>query len=192
MDIQFNIDISPEDQAKLVEMFGGDAAGLPAILATHAKAAAVEYLECYLGRRAYTRGTDILEHRLSLLVRHAFGGRIPTAAEVSDLFQTTLSASRTLIRNTFSKYRFDLGEVAIDAAKAVLENVTWADATTCNAQIAAPNLVELLNRRLLTANPGFKEIVRTQGAIGTYAITQDAYQELCALFGAEPVLGPAA
>jgi hypothetical protein len=192
MNIQFDIDVDDPDKQKLVAMFGGDAGSLPAKLSGHAKAAMTEYLECYLGRRAYTRGTDILEHRLSLLVKYAFGGKIPTAAQVSDLFQTTLSASRTLIRNTFSKYRFDLDSVAADAAKTALENVTWENPTTCKAQIAAPNLVELLNRRLLTANPGYKEIVRTQGAIGTYAITQDAYAELCQLFKATPVEGPGA
>jgi hypothetical protein len=106
----------------------GNAADLPAKASDHAKAALTEYLESYLGRRAFSRGGDILEHRLSLLVKHAFGGKIPTAAQVSDLFQTTLSSSRTLIRNTFSKYRFTLGTVADAAAREVLEKVVWADA----------------------------------------------------------------
>ncbi|HEX8450267.1 MAG TPA: hypothetical protein VF652_11815 [Allosphingosinicella sp.] len=190
MQIQFDIDVDADDEAKLREMFDVNAAGLPGRLAEHGKAALSEYLECYLGRRAFSRGSDILEHRLSLLVKHAFAGRIPTAAEISDLFQTTLTTSRTLIRNTFSKYRFELDAVAAAAAKDVLERVVWADGDVCNAKIAAPNLVELLNRRLLSANPGHKEIVRTQGAVGTYAITQDAYAELCALFGAQPVAVP--
>lgn len=190
MQIQFNIQVHPDDEAKLREMFGVNAAALSAKVSDHAKAALSEYLECYLGRRAFTRGSDILEYRLSLLVKHAFGGKIPTAAQVSDLFQTTLSLSRALIRSTFSKYRFELDEVADAAAKEVLEKVIWAGADVCNAQIAAPNLVERLNRRLLTANPGHKQIVRTQGAVGTYAISHDAYDELCALFGAQPVQAP--
>lgn len=190
MQIQFDIDVSPDDTAKLQATFGPNAAPLPDELAKHAKAALTEYLECYLGRRAFSRGSDILEHRLCLLVKHAFGGRIPTAAEVSDLFQTRLAGSRTLIGNTFSKYRFELAAVADAAAKEVLEHVTWEDANTCNAKIAAPNLVELLNRRLLSANPGYKEVVRTQGAVGTYAISDDAYAELCALFGATAVAAP--
>lgn len=190
MQIQFDIVIDPADEAKLLAMLGGNAAGLPAKVSNHAKAALTEYLECYLGRRAFSRGGDILEYRLSLLVKHAFGGKIPTAAQVSDLFQTTLSWSRTLIRNTFSKYRAELDAVAEAAAKEVLEKVTWDGAEVCHAQIAAPNLVEVLNRRLLTANPGYKQIVRTQGAVGTYAISHDAYDELCALFGAQSVQAP--
>jgi hypothetical protein len=174
----------------LLALLGGNAADLPAKVSDHAKAALTEYLECYLGRRAFLRGGDILEYRLSLLVKHAFGGKIPTAAQVSDLFQTTLSWSRTLIRNTFSKYRFDLDAVAAAAAKEVLEKVTWAGSEVCNAQISAPNLVEVLNRRLLSKNPGYKQIVRTQGAVGTYAIAHDAYGELCGLFGAQPVQAP--
>lgn len=187
MHIQFDIAVSPEDEAKLQALFGVDAAGLDAAASTHAKAALSEYLEAYLGRRAYSRGSDILEHRLALLVRHAFAGKIPTAAQVSDLFQTTLSTSRSLIRNTFSKFRFDLDQVAATAAKDVLEHVDWAGSDNWHAKVATPNLVELLNRRLLSANPGHKEIIRAQGVIGTYVITDDAYVDLCPLFGAQPV-----
>lgn len=190
MQITFELDLSADDQAKLQALFGVDPVGLPAATTTHAKAALSEYLEAYLGRRAYSRGSDILEHRLSLLIRHAFAGKIPTAAQVSDLFQTTLSYSGTLIRNTFSKFRFELDKVAAEAAKEVLESVDWAGDNKWNAKIAAPNMVELLNRRLLSANPGHKEIVRTQGAIGTYVITDDAYQALCPLFQATPKVVP--
>jgi hypothetical protein len=192
MHIVFDIAINADDEKALVTVLGGDAAGLNAKLNDHAKAALEEYIECYVGRRAYSRGSDILEHRLSLLVKHAFKGKIPTAAQVADLFQTTLSASRTLIRNTFSKYRFELDAVTAAAAKDVLEKVTWASKDECLAKITAPNLVEVLNRRLLAEDAGFREISRTQGAIGTYAIARNAYAKLCILFGATPVPAPQA
>lgn len=192
MQITFNIKIDQDDEKALLAVLGGNAAGLNAKLNDHAKAALSEYVECYVGRRAYSRGSDILEHRLSLLVKHAFKGKIPTAAEVADLFQTTLSASRTLIRNTFSKYRFELDGVAVEAAKDVLEHVTWSSKDECLAKITAPHLVEIFNRRLLTKDAGFKEITRTQGAVGTYAIAGDAYAELCTAFGATPEPAPQA
>lgn len=72
--------------------------------------ATLQHLLLGLGRRVFSRGSDLLGYQLSLLVRHAFGGRIPTATQVSDLFQTTLSTSRTLIRNTLSRYRYELSE----------------------------------------------------------------------------------
>jgi hypothetical protein len=191
MQIGFDIPLSPEDEALLVSALGCTPATLEATVANHAKAALLEHLECYLGRRVFSRGSDLLEYRLSLLVRHAFGGRIPTAAQVSDLFQTTMSTSRTLIRNTFSKYRYELSEAESLSARDVLEHVTWADAAGCYAQITAPNLLEVLNRRLLSDNPTLREVSRVPGVVGTYLIDRDAYEALCRLFNAAPVPQPA-
>jgi len=189
--ITFDIDIDAADQVDLIAALECDAATLNATLNRHAKAALREYVECYVGRRAFARGTDIMEHRLSLLVAEAFDRKIPTAATVSNLFQTTLSASRTLIRNTFSKYRFQLTLVEKAAAKAVLEAVEWNGADGWFARITTPNLVEVLNRKLLSADPSLKAVSRVAGAVGVYLIDQDAYTALCAGFDAAARQPPA-
>jgi hypothetical protein len=49
-------------------------------LEAHANAAVEEYVRMFLGQRVYTRGSDIREYRLLLLIRHALGGRIPSEA----------------------------------------------------------------------------------------------------------------
>ena len=161
--------IRPEDEAALALTLGCGQAELADKLADHGKAALHEYVECYLGRRALSRGSDILEHRLSLLVVHAFGGKKPSAAQVSDLFQTTLSSGRTLVRNTFSKYRYHLDETSRSEAKEVLENV-WAGERGCHAKVIAPSLVELLNRRLLTADATLREVGRRRARGGEVAV----------------------
>lgn len=189
MQIAFEIDIPSADEAALAQALGCASADLNDALNRHGKAALREYLECYLGRRAFTRGSDILEHRLALLIVEAFEGEIPTAAQVADLFQTTLSGGRTLVRNSFSKYRYQLDETAGAAARQVLEAVTWQNGS-CYAQITAPNLVELMNRRLLSADPTLREVARVQGVVGTFLIDRDAYAQLCGLFGANPVSQP--
>lgn len=183
MRIAFDIDIA-DDTRPLMAALECTEGELNDILNAHAKAALSEYLECYVGRRAFARGSDILEHRLSLLITHAFNRQIPTAAKVSNLFQTTLSASRTLIRNTFSKYRHQLVSVEEASAKRVLEAADWSGNNGWFANVTTPNLVETLNRKLLAASPTSKEVARVPSVVGVYHIDQDAYDVLCPLFGA--------
>lgn len=189
MQITFEIDITDDKPGLITAMECGEA-DLEATITKHAKAAVHEYLECYLGRRAFSRGNDILEHRLALLIEHAFDRKIPTAAQVSNLFQTTLATSRALIRNTFSKYRFQLVAVEEKSAKAVLENVEWNGQDYCFAKITTPNLIEVLNRRLLASDPSLKEVSRVSGVVGTYSIGQDSYAALCKIFSAQPKAKP--
>jgi hypothetical protein len=190
MRVTFDFDISESDQKALIAALGVSEKLLSANLARHAKAALHEYIECYLGRRAYSRGGDILEHRLSLLVHHAFENSIPNDAYVSRLFHITLSASRTLIRNALSKYRYQLDAAANASGKALLEKVSWAGAgsNTYHAKVTAPNLIEVLNQRLLAEDPTLKPITRLPDSVGTYAINQYSYDKLCDVFGATKVV----
>jgi len=189
MRVTFDIDISDPDQKALIATLGGTEKLLSANLARHAKAALQEYIECYVGRRAFSRGSDILEHRLALLIRYAFENEIPNDARVSRLFQTTLAASRTLIRNALSKYRYQLDSAADASAKSLLEKVTWAGtgSKTYYANGVAPNLMEVLNQRLLAEDPTLKPITRLPDSVGTYAINQYSYDKLCEVFGATKV-----
>src|SRR5207244_13298060 len=77
-------------------------------LAPFAAAALHEVVTMFLGQKVFTRGSDILEYRLFLLVQHAFGNRVPTEKQVSKLFQTTATASRALIRSVMSQHQYQL------------------------------------------------------------------------------------
>ena len=191
MQVKFDIDIEA-DKGALVAALGCEAPELDAELTKHAKAALHEYIECYVGRRAFTRGSDMLEHRLALLVEHAFGRRIPSASAISNLLQTTLTASRSLIRATFSKYRFQLGAVEEASVKVLLENAVWQDKDSCFVKTAAPNLVELMNRRLLAEDPTLREVARMAGVLGSYTIDKLSYEVLCKLLKATAVAPPQA
>ena len=185
MQITFDINISQPDQDALVAAIGCDANALNAALNGHAKAALTEYLEGYLGRRVFSRGSDFLEHRLALLIEHAMDQKIPNEAGTSRLFQTTLSASRTLIRNVLSKYRYQLQAAMSGSAKTLLEDVTWReDGGFYQAQVKATNLIELLNQRLMADDPTLKPISRLSDSVGTFAIDPNTYDLLCGGFGA--------
>lgn len=189
MQITFDIDIDAVDAPLLAEAIGCAEVDLQARLAGHAKAALTEYLEAYLGRRAFNRGSDVLEHRLALLIQHAFDGVVPDDAGVSRLFQSTMSTSRTLIRNTLSKYRYSLAASTAESAKQLLEAVVWRD-TEYHARGASTNLIELLNQRLATVDATLKPIIKVANSLATYGIAPEAYDELAPLYGATPVARP--
>lgn len=189
MQITFDIAIDALDAPLIAQAIGCAEPELQARLAGHAKAALTEYLEAYLGRRAFNRGSDVLEHRLALLIQHAFDGVVPDDAGVSKLFQSTMSTSRTLLRNTLSKYRYSLAASTTASAKAVLESVVWRDGDY-HARGASSNLIELLNQRLAAADATLKPITKVANSVATYAIAPGAYDELVPLYGAVAVARP--
>ncbi len=189
MQVEFEIEINNVDASLLSNAIGCDEADLQTELAGHAKAALTEYIEAYLGRRAFNRGSDVLEYRLALLIQHALGGVVPDDARVSRLFQSTLSTSRTLLRNTLSKFRYSLELSMTASAKQLLEVVVWRE-TEYHARGASSNLIELLNQRLVVTDPTLKPVVKLTNSVATYAIAPSSYDELVTLYGANPVARP--
>lgn len=109
MELDDSIVFSDEDRAQLQDVLdlGSDEA-LDDALRRVALAALDEYREMLLEGGAPSRADEVLEHRLYFLIRHYFGGRIPSEPEVSQTFHETLSKSRTLIRNVLTRYSREL------------------------------------------------------------------------------------
>jgi hypothetical protein len=186
--ISFDFDIPPGDIPALAAALGCPEADVAANLPGHAKAALGEYVEAYLGRRAFSRGSDILEHRLSLLIEHAYGNRVPSEAEVSNIFQTTLTSSRSLLRAALTKYRYRLKGAVVASATAALERAVWnKDDNQYTVEIHAANIVDYLNQRLATEFAGQKRISPAKDSISIYAIAPGTYDELCRALKAKPV-----
>ncbi|HEY8788095.1 MAG TPA: hypothetical protein VIM10_03025 [Actinopolymorphaceae bacterium] len=94
---------SPPERKQLAATLGCDAKDLTKTLKAYGEAASEEYVRMILGQKVFTRGTDIREYRLSLLITHVFGGRLPSEQLISALFQTTATQSRALLRAVMSK-----------------------------------------------------------------------------------------
>jgi hypothetical protein len=78
----------------------------------------------FLGQKVFRRGSDILEYRLFLLIEKALEGQIPDEQVVSNLFQTTPTESRSLIRSVMSKYQYQLRGAIEYSIRAILENAS--------------------------------------------------------------------
>lgn len=186
--IQYDFDLEGDDREPLRTALGCTDAELDAKLALHAKAALSEYVEAYLGRRAFTRGSDMLEHRLALLIEHAFAGALPLEVEVSRLFQTPVQTSRGLLRNTLSKYSYQLRDATAASARALLEDASWDPAKAhFRLKIRSSNMLATLNQALADTDAAKKPVMRLPDSVATYEVSSAAYDMLCQLFGAQAV-----
>jgi hypothetical protein len=150
----------------------------PDSFAPYAAAAVEEYARMFLGQRVFTRGSDMREYRLALLIRRAFGNKIPDEQTVCDLFQCTLSQSRALLRVVMSKYQFELSIAINETLAAVVakaEKIENKDAYVIS--VSNENVIAELNK-VLARKPGQDEIARQTRKLGTYELRAAAYDFL--------------
>lgn len=187
MDITFQINVEDDAKEVLAHALNCAPDDVEARLQGHARASLEEYVHLYLGRRVFSRGSDILEYRLALLVEHAYEGKLPPEGEIAALFQITLPQARSLVRSTLSKYRAQLREATKRTVNALLENANWKDGNAVWIEIQAANVVDLMNQALIRRDGGASSVKRHKDAIATYVVTAAAYEVLCNEFNAIPV-----
>lgn len=180
------LDLTADEEAQLAEILGTTTAKLRAALQPYASAALEEYARMFLGQRVFSRGSDLLEHRLLLLIRHAFEGRVPSDDRVSALFQTTPAQSRTMIRSVLAKYQYVLGEGLRATLAETLGSARKREADDVWTMVAPPFVVDALNRALTLIDGTLPPLRREQGTTSTYELQRSSYLRLCERFDVEP------
>src|SRR6266702_5846176 len=99
MNVTAAIKLSADDQKELARILECHPKEMEKTLAPYTSAALTELVTMFLGQKVFSRGSDILEYRLLLLIQHAFANQIPDEQRVCRLFQTTATGSRSLIRS---------------------------------------------------------------------------------------------
>jgi hypothetical protein len=149
---------------------------LEARLAPYAAAAKEEYLRMILGQRVFTRGQDVREYRLYLLVRWVFQDTLPSEQQISALFQTTTTQSRALLRAVMSKYQYELQSAIGATLRAVLDGAQQdPDSQRWRITVDSENVIEALNRRLAAADGTLPQVVRAANTITTYELANSSY-----------------
>lgn len=142
-------------------------------------AAQEEYLRMALGQRVFTRGQDIREYRLYLLIVHVFGGRLPTEQQISSLFQTTTTQSRALLRAVMSKYQYELQDAILNTLREKLEEARQdQNSDGYLITIDSENVIEALNRRITAIDGTLPQISKARGTVSTYEIAASSYKSL--------------
>ncbi len=181
MAITIDLPLSNEEKTQLAGILRCQPEELDAVLAPFASAALEEYARMFIGQRVFTRGADIQEYRLFLLIKQPLANRIPDEQQVSDLFQTTTSQSRSLIRSVMSKYQYELQE-AINASLKRTVEAAEAEGDDWTVTVNSENLVESLNRVIGSIDGSLPQIEKKRGTVSNYVLRRSSYSRLCERF----------
>ena len=183
MEIKSILNLSSEEEEELAKILTCQKAELSNSLSPFSSAALEEMVSMFLGQKVFNRGTDLLEYRLFLLIIHAFDGKIPDEQEVSKLFQTTTTGSRSLIRAVMSKYQYQLKTTIENSLKNLLVNVTISEEKdSYTVSIHNLNLVDELNLILSEKDTNLPPVQKKRGSVSTYEILPSSYLKLCEYF----------
>ncbi len=177
MDIETSVRLTPEEEAQLLAVLGGNAADLPAKVGALGRAALREYVEMLLGQTAL-RSPEVREQRLLQIILEANEGRVPGEAEVSQAFGLTGTAARSLLRSVLSRHRYRLTDAANAAARTVLAACADEEDGFRRVAINNPVIVEYLNDLLVEINGELKRIAKESRTGNTYLIPEDSYLAL--------------
>jgi hypothetical protein len=180
--IEVDLNLLDAEQIQLAGILKCDVGEIESTLSPYAEAALEEYARMFIGQRVFTRGADIREYRLFLLVKGPFGNRIPDEQQVSDLFQTTASQSRSLIRSVMSKFQYELQDAINASLKRAVEEAE-IDGDDWSVTVNSENIVESLNRVIGSIDGTLPQIEKKRGTVSNYALKRSAYVRLCEHFG---------
>jgi hypothetical protein len=148
------------------------------------KAATLEYISMFVEKGMPTRADEVRQDRLYFLLENYYENRLPPEAEVSAIFQITSSQSRTLLRNTRSRYRNKIAVQVKSTAKAVITAATKnADTDRWEMLIDSAVILEELNQAIRTKKPTLKLVQLKLGSAGQYEADPDTYTFLKGEYG---------
>jgi hypothetical protein len=181
--IQATLNLAPQDEADLARILKCKPAELSGVLERYASAALTEYVTMFLGQKVFTRGSDIREYRLLLLLQQVLGDRIPDEAFVSRLFQTSTTEGRALLRAVMSKYQSQSHGAAEQSIRDILA-AAKGDIKNGPLLITVDNtiIVEHLNRALAESDGTLAKVARHDNSVSTYELMPASFKALCETF----------
>ncbi|WP_158898700.1 hypothetical protein [Burkholderia sp. L27(2015)] len=190
MEITTTIGFDGTARQDLATILGCADADLEQTLAAYSAAALDEYIAMFRGQKVLKRGSDFLEFRLSLLIAHAFGGVIPDEQRVSNLFQTSATESRSLIRAVMSKYQYQMRSFVDQTLTTLLARAECEEeGGVYYLVIQSQNLVDELNRILASIDGNLPPVARKKGSVATFEINPSSYERLRVKFNL-PLVAP--
>lgn len=141
-------------------------------------AALAEYKDMLLGKGVPNRAEEVKWVRLYQLMRYYFRTRMPTEAEIASMFQLTETQSRSLIRNTRSRFRQDLEPQVLCTLRNIIESTELRSDGRYIVVIQSDNALEELNSLISRHAPTLDPITKMKNASRTYEISPDSYDFL--------------
>jgi hypothetical protein len=179
MDIPISIGLSEENKKELASILGCSDEELVQQLSRYGSASLSEYVTMILGLKVFRRGSDIMDYRLFLLIENAFEGQIPDEQVVSNLFQTTSTESRSLIRSVMSKYQYQLKTAKERSIINILKSAKKDDVEDHYVVIVNNlNLIAEMNNAIANIDGSLPPIEKNHDGISTWLIKSSSYNHL--------------
>ena len=184
MDIKFTLqDIDgneyTEDQLELLmtSLDLTDCSELESHLVKIAEASLIEYLEMLIGKGMSNRADESKQDRLFYLIKKFYSPYLPSDDEVSTVFQLTSTQSRTLLRNTLSRYRTRLSN---ELQKTLTSTFRSAQSTNSgyDLTIASDVFVEQFNLIVAKEGAGYNPVKKKSVGSKLYFMSTDTYNAL--------------
>jgi hypothetical protein len=173
------MNLNTAERKQLAAIIGCKTSELAKSTSKFADAAKEEYVRMILGQRVFTRGSDIREYRLLLLIQNVFPTRLPTEQQICDLFQTSTSQGRSLLRAVLSKYQYELQAIIHNSLKQLLSNAEQIEETDLHRiTVDSECEIEALNRKLASLDGTLPQVTKAKGMVGAYEIKKSAFDQL--------------
>lgn len=186
MDVKVSVELLKEEEDKLAGILNCKGAELEKALGPFANAAIEEYLRMFLGQKVFTRGSDFREYRLFLLIKYAYPDCIPNEQTVSDLFSTTASQSRSLIRSVMSKYQYELVTTTGKSFRKAITEATYSEQENCYLiTTGSENIINELNLVIADIDGTLPPITRRPNTVSTYRLPNSSREKLAKRFEIE-------
>jgi len=180
--MKVTIDLGDDDFTAAQQRLVGEALGqaddraFAAAMQKLCKAAIMEYIGMFVEKGMPSRADEVRQNRLYFLIRHYYESRIPPESEIFLVFQLTPSQSRTLLRNTRSRYRTRIGPQVEASARAVVAGAQKNnDTARWKMVIDSEVLLEELNLVIARRGPTLKTVHLKGGSAGQYEAEEDTY-----------------
>ncbi len=185
MNIICKFDLSKEEGKQLSGILGCSTAELSDELSGCASAALEEYARMIIGQKVFTRGSDFIEYRLFLLIKHVLNNEIPDEQKICDYFQMTVTQARALLRSVMSKYQYELDAAIKQSQRKTLECAipSRGDSGDYNITVDNENIINSLNRELLSIDGTLPPISRKRNTVSTYILKPASRDHLFRHFG---------
>lgn len=183
MDITITLnddELSEDDKLVIKECLSlNDQDNIDEHLVRLAKASFIEYIKMFKEKGLPTRADEVQQERLFFLLLHYFMNRVPFEHEISSIFQITQSQSRTLLRNTNSRFRTKIAQFIRNTIRTVLSTaVLNGDGDKYEMEITSGVIMEEINTYLSQRNAQLFPLKKKRGYLAIYECHEDTYDFL--------------
>lgn len=146
------------------------------------KAAFSEYMTMLIEGGMPNRADEAKQGRLLFLIQNYFENVLPSESQISTMFQLTQSQSKTLLKNTVSRYRHKLDNVLHKTMRNII-NIAEHSGDKYLIVIDSDIVKDELNMLIIQNEPKFRPITKRKSSASQYEISEDSYELLCRELG---------